>query len=107
MAKVLIIEDDALTAQEIQDALVDDGHQVELATDGRAGLLRAVGADFDVIVLDRMMPGLDGLAVLSTLRTAGITTPVLILSALSAVDERVRGLRAGGAAGRPGARSVR
>jgi DNA-binding response OmpR family regulator len=97
MAKVLIIEDDALTAQEIQDALVDDGHTVELASDGRAGLLRAVGADFDVIVLDRMMPGgLDGLAVLSTLRTAGITTPVLILSALSAVDERVRGLRAGG-----------
>ena len=97
MAKVLIIEDDALTAQEIQDALVDDGHQVELAADGRSGLLRAVGESFDVIVLDRMMPGgLDGLAVLSTLRTAGIATPVLILSALSAVDERVRGLRAGG-----------
>lgn len=96
MAKVLIIEDDALTAQEIQEALRDDGHQVELAPDGRSGLLRAVGEEFDVIVLDRMMPGLDGLAVLSTLRTAGIATPVLILSALSAVDERVRGLRAGG-----------
>jgi two-component system OmpR family response regulator len=97
MARVLIIEDDVLTAQEIQEALADDGHQVELAADGRSGLLRAVGEDFDVIVLDRMMPGgLDGLAVLSTLRTAGIATPVLILSALSAVDERVRGLRAGG-----------
>jgi DNA-binding response OmpR family regulator len=96
MAKVLIIEDDALTAQEIQEALRDDGHQVDLAPDGRSGLLRAVGEQFDVIVLDRMMPGLDGLAVLSTLRTAGIATPVLILSALSAVDERVRGLRAGG-----------
>src|SRR4051812_2264308 len=97
MARVLIIEDDALTAQEIQEALRDDGHQVELAPDGRSGLLRAVGEEFDVIVLDRMMPGgLGGLAVLATLRTAGIATPVLILSALSAVDERVRGLRAGG-----------
>ncbi len=97
MARVLVIEDDAQTAQELQAALSDHGHQVELADNGRAGLLRAVGDNFDVIVLDRMMPGgLDGLAVLSTLRTAGIGTPVLILSALSAVDERVRGLRAGG-----------
>lgn len=97
MAKVLVIEDDAQTANELQAALADDGHQVELADNGRAGLLRAASESYDVIVLDRMMPGgLDGLAVLSTLRTAGITTPVLILSALSAVDERVRGLRAGG-----------
>ena len=97
MAKVLVIEDDEQTAQELQAALSDDGHQVELADNGRQGLLRAAGDSFDVIVLDRMMPGgLDGLAVLSTLRTAGVATPVLILSALSAVDERVRGLRAGG-----------
>ncbi len=97
MARVLVIEDDTQTAQELHAALTDDGHQVELADNGRAGLLRAAGEHYDVIVLDRMMPGgLDGLAVLSTLRTAGVTTPVLILSALSAVDERVRGLRAGG-----------
>ncbi|MRW89899.1 response regulator [Duganella sp. FT80W] len=97
MAKVLVIEDDTQTAQELHAALSDDGHQVELADNGRAGLLRAAADNYDVIVLDRMMPGgLDGLAVLSTLRTAGVTTPVLILSALSAVDERVRGLRAGG-----------
>jgi DNA-binding response OmpR family regulator len=97
MAKVLVIEDDAQTAQELQAALSDYGHQVELADNGRQGLLRAAGETYDVIVLDRMMPGgLDGLAVLSTLRIAGVATPVLILSALSAVDERVRGLRAGG-----------
>ncbi|NBV18636.1 response regulator transcription factor [Janthinobacterium sp.] len=97
MARVLVIEDDAQTASEIDAALSDYGHQVDLAGNGRDGLLKAVTGSYDVIVLDRMMPGgLDGLAVLSTLRTAGTTTPVLILSALSAVDERVRGLRAGG-----------
>ena len=97
MAHVLVIEDDLQTAQEIDAALADVGHQVDLAHNGRDGLLKAVAEHYDVIVLDRMMPGgLDGLAVLSTLRATGATTPVLILSALSAVDERVRGLRAGG-----------
>ena len=97
MAHVLVIEDDQQTAQEVDAALSDDGHQVDLAHNGRDGLLKAVAGNYDVIVLDRMMPGgLDGLAVLSTLRATGATTPVLILSALSAVDERVRGLRAGG-----------
>ncbi|HEV7814801.1 MAG TPA: response regulator transcription factor [Janthinobacterium sp.] len=97
MASILVIEDDLQTGREIQAALADCGHQAQLADNGRDGLLKAVAGDFAVIVLDRMMPGgLDGLAVLSTLRTAAITTPVLILSALSAVDERVRGLRAGG-----------
>ena len=97
MASILVIEDDVETAKEIQAALADCGHRAQLAHNGRDGLLRAVGGDFDVIVLDRMMPGgLDGLGVLSTLRGATVLTPVLILSALSAVDERVRGLRAGG-----------
>lgn len=97
MARVLVIEDDAAMAQEIDAALVDYGHQVQLVDNGRDGLIAAVTGSHEVIVLDRMMPGgVDGLGVLATLRTAGITTPVLILSALSAVDERVRGLRAGG-----------
>ena len=97
MARVLVIEDDVQTAAEIAAALGDHGFQVESAHDGRAGLLKAVADRYDAIVLDRMLPGdLDGLAVLATLRTVGVESPVLILSALSAVDERVRGLRAGG-----------
>jgi DNA-binding response OmpR family regulator len=97
MARVLVIEDDRQTAQEIQAALIDNGHLVEHVDNGRDGLLKAAAGDYNVIVLDRMLPGgLEGLAVLSTLRAADVNTPVLILSALSAVDERVRGLRAGG-----------
>jgi len=97
MARVLIVEDDRKTADEIITALSDHGLDVEWAGTGRDGLLKATIGPFDAIVLDRMLPGdLDGLAVLSTLRTAGIETPVLILSALSAVNDRVRGLRAGG-----------
>jgi DNA-binding response OmpR family regulator len=97
MGKVLVIEDDRRTAAEITAALGDHGYDVDVAHAGREGLLRAAADRYDAIVLDRMLPGeLDGLAVLATLRTIGIGTPVLILSALSAVDERVRGLRAGG-----------
>jgi two-component system OmpR family response regulator len=96
MTRALIIEDDAGTAAAIATALQDEGHASERAADGKAGLLRAVAGDFDVIVLDRMLPGLDGLGMLTALRAAGVQTPVLILSALSGLDERVRGLRAGG-----------
>jgi DNA-binding response OmpR family regulator len=97
MEKVLVIEDDRRTAAEVTAALGDHGFDVEVAHAGREGLLKAAADKYDAIVLDRMLPGdLDGLAVLATLRTIGIVTPVLILSALSAVDERVRGLRAGG-----------
>jgi DNA-binding response OmpR family regulator len=97
MTRVLVVEDDPRTADEIKAALGDHGFDVDNAANGRDGLLKAVTESYDAIVLDRMLPdGLDGLGVLSTLRTAGVETPVLILSALSAVDERVRGLRAGG-----------
>lgn len=97
MTRVLIVEDDSVTAAEIVAALDDHGFAVECADSGRAGLLKAAAEPYDAIVLDRMLPGgLDGLAVLSTLRGAGIDVPVLILSALSGVDERVRGLKAGG-----------
>jgi two-component system, OmpR family, response regulator len=97
MSKVLVIEDDQKTAAEIAAALGDHGFDVACAYNGRDGLLKATAEKFDALVLDRMLPGdLDGLGVLSTLRAVGVETPVLILSALSGVDERVRGLRAGG-----------
>ena len=97
MSKVLVIEDDRRTAAEIAAALADHGFDIDTAYTGREGLLKAAADEYEAIVLDRMLPGdLDGLGVLATLRTIGIETPVLILSALSAVDERVRGLRAGG-----------
>ncbi len=97
MTRVLIVEDDPPTANEIKAALADHGFAVDHAANGREGLLKAAAEAFDAIVLDRMLPGgLDGLGVLATLRAAGIDAPVLILSALSGVDERVRGLRAGG-----------
>lgn len=97
MTHVLVIEDDIATASEIEAALLDHGFAVTCVHNGREGLLHAFSDGFDLIVLDRMLPGtLDGLGVLTALRAASITTPVLILSALSALDERVRGLRTGG-----------
>jgi two-component system OmpR family response regulator len=97
MTRVLVVEDDPRTAEELRAALGDHGFIVDCAGTGREGLLKAAAEPYDAIVLDRMLPGgLDGLGVLATLRAAGIESPVLILSALSGVDERVRGLRAGG-----------
>lgn len=97
MTRVLVIEDDSQTASEIEAALSDHGFEVDCAATGREGLLKATTEAFDAIVLDRMLPGhLDGLGVITTLRAAEVNAPVLILSALSGVDERVRGLRAGG-----------
>ena len=97
MTRVLVVEDDLQTAEEITAALADHGFAVDCAGNGREGLLKAAAESYDAIVLDRMLPGgLDGLGMLATLRAAGVESPVLILSALSGVDERVRGLRAGG-----------
>jgi DNA-binding response OmpR family regulator len=97
MTRVLVVEDDPQTAEELKAALGDHGFVVEQAATGREGLLKAAAETYDAIVLDRMLPGgIDGLGVLSTLRAADVQAPVLILSALSGVDERVRGLRAGG-----------
>ena len=97
MTHVLVVEDDPTTAREIEAALHDHGYTVTLAGDGRQGIVQALSNPFDLIVLDRMLPGsTDGLGVLTALRSAGVATPVLILSALGALDERVRGLRAGG-----------
>lgn len=93
---VLLIEDDARVAAFVAKALREEGHLVDHRDDGRAGLLQASSEQYDVIVLDRMLPQVDGLKILQTLRATGDRTPVLILSALGDTDERVKGLRAGG-----------
>jgi two-component system OmpR family response regulator len=96
MPRVLTIEDDAVTAREIVAELQNRGNDVDWVDNGRDGLARAVDGRYDAITLDRMLPELDGLALVGALRKAGVQTPVLMISALSDVDERVRGLRAGG-----------
>jgi two-component system OmpR family response regulator len=96
MPKILAIEDDPTTGREIVTELEQHGFEVEWVADGRDGLIRAVSGDFDAITLDRMLPRLDGLAIVTVMRSTGVDTPVLMVSALSDVDERVRGLRAGG-----------
>ncbi len=96
MNRVLTIEDDAVTAQEIVAELSSHGLNVDWVANGREGLAKAIGGNYDVITLDRMLPELDGLTIVTTLRSIGVATPILMISALSDVDERVRGLRAGG-----------
>ena len=93
--RILLVEDDNQTSAFIAKGLREAGHAVDHAADGKQGLFLASTEPFDVIVLDRMLPGLDGLAVLRTLRGAGNRTPVLVLTALGDVDHRVEGLRAG------------
>jgi two-component system OmpR family response regulator len=93
---VLIIEDDRDAAGYMAKGLKESGHNVDVVHNGREGLLLAAGADYDVLVVDRMLPELDGLGVVKTLRATGNQTPVLFVSALGDVDERVKGLRSGG-----------
>ncbi len=94
--KILVVEDDPTTGTYVADGLRQEGHSADLITDGRDGLVAAQTRDYDVLVLDRMLPGLDGLGVVQTLRAAGNTTPVLFLTALGLVDDRIEGLNAGG-----------
>jgi two-component system OmpR family response regulator len=94
--KLLIVEDDAEGAAYLKKALCEAGHTVDHAPAGREGLLLAAGEAYDVIVLDRMLPQLDGLAILRTIRASGVKTPVLLLTALGGIDDRVQGLEAGG-----------
>ncbi|WP_147081129.1 response regulator transcription factor [Methylobacterium haplocladii] len=96
MGRLLLIEDDAETAEDVLGDLRGRGHQVDWAATGPEGREAALAGGWHVIVLDRMLPGCDGLAVLRALRQGGDRTPALLLSALSDVDERIRGLRAGG-----------
>ncbi|MEZ5541398.1 MAG: response regulator transcription factor [Pseudomonadota bacterium] len=94
--RALLIEDDDQLAGYLQKALNEVGMVVDRSADGRDGLFLAAGEPYDVLIVDRMLPSLDGLSILRTLRASGNHTPVLILSAMGEVDDRVQGLRAGG-----------
>lgn len=94
--RVLIIEDDRDAGDYLVKALREMGHVAELATDGEEGYTLALDGDYEVLIIDRMLPKRDGLSVIGGLRAKGVETPVLILSALGQVDDRVKGLRAGG-----------
>ena len=94
--RILLIEDDAEAAAYIAKGLRETGHVVDHSANGKDGLFLAAGESYDVMIIDRMLPGLDGLSIIQTIRAAGNTTPVLVLSALGKVDDRVKGLRAGG-----------
>jgi len=94
--RVLVIEDDAEAAAYIARGLKEQGHLVENATDGETGLARAREDRFDALIVDRMLPYIDGLTIVATIRDEGVRTPVLFLSALGEVDDRVKGLKAGG-----------
>lgn len=96
MPRALVIEDDEVTARDIVAELGAHGLNAEWVANGREGLARALEHGYDIITLDRMLPGMDGIDVVSELRKRAVETPVLMISALSDVDERVRGLRAGG-----------
>ena len=96
IVRILIVEDDAETAGFIAKGLGEQGHCIDVAGDGKIGLLQAATEDYDVAIIDRMLPELDGLAVVETLRRTGKDTPVLFLSAKGRVTDRVAGLKAGG-----------
>lgn len=93
---ILLIEDDTEAARVLVNGLRESGYAVDHAADGREGLSRALAGRFDLIVTDRMLPHIDGLAIIQQLRRARLATPVLVLSALGTVDDRIRGLKAGG-----------
>src|SRR5262245_26322700 len=93
--RLLVIEDDPQTAQYLVKGLRQQGHAVDLAANGRDGMFLAAGENYDVMIIDRMLPGLDGLAVVKTVRGAGVKTPILLLTTLGGVDDRVEGLEAG------------
>lgn len=94
--RILVIEDDRTTGDYIVNGLREEGHVVDLSRNGREGLLTAQTSDFDVLVVDRMLPDLDGLSLVRTLRAAKNLTPALFLTALGGVDDRIEGLNAGG-----------
>lgn len=93
--KILVVEDDKDTAAYLSRGLAEEGHSVDHVADGREGLFRATDQAFDLIILDRMLPGMDGIALLRAIRAAGLSTPVLVLSALASVGDRIEGLDAG------------
>jgi two-component system OmpR family response regulator len=94
--KILVIEDDPTTAEYVAKGLMESGYTVDRAADGKSGLFHAADGGYDLLVVDRMLPGMDGLAVIRALRASGVHTPALFLTALGGIDDRVSGLEAGG-----------
>jgi two-component system, OmpR family, response regulator len=94
--RILVVEDEPETAGQVVDSLAGSGYQVDLAVNGSEALTRGRSADYAVMAIDRLLPDIDGLRVIRQLRDDGISTPALIISALGEIDDRVRGLRAGG-----------
>jgi two-component system OmpR family response regulator len=93
--KILVIEDDRETATYLAQGLRQEGHVVDLALSGREGLLLAASEPYDVMIIDRMLPGINGLGIVKTVRGAGVKTRILMLTALGGIDDRVEGLEAG------------
>jgi two-component system, OmpR family, response regulator len=94
--RILVVEDDPETAGQLVESLTTSGYEVDLAASGNEALSRGASCDYAVITIDRMLPDIDGITVMRQLRDDGVAAPVLIVSALGEVDDRVRGLRAGG-----------
>jgi two-component system, OmpR family, response regulator len=94
--RILVIEDDPETGEQLVESLATSGYEVDLAFNGDDGFDRGRTGDYVVMTIDRMLPGLDGISIIRRLREGGIATPALIISALGEIDDRVRGLRAGG-----------
>jgi two-component system OmpR family response regulator len=93
--RILIVEDDPDTAAYVSHGLTEEGHVAEIVSDGRDGLSQAMGEEYEILVVDRMLPGLDGLSLVQALRAAGRRLPVIFLTSLGGVDDRVDGLNAG------------
>jgi two-component system, OmpR family, response regulator len=93
--KILLVEDDAKTAGYVKHGLEEHGHTVDTAANGKDGLFLAAGESYDVMIVDRMLPGLDGLRIVKAARAAGVATPVLFLTTMGGIDDRVEGLEAG------------
>jgi two-component system OmpR family response regulator len=93
--KILVIEDDTATSDHLRQGLANNGHATDFAADGKTGLAMARSGNFDVMVVDRMLPELDGLSIVKALREAGNQTPILLLTTMSGLDDRVEGLEAG------------
>jgi two-component system, OmpR family, response regulator len=94
--RILVVEDDAETAAYVSNGLVEEGHTAETVADGRDGLTQAMDEVYDILVVDRMLPGLDGLSLVRALRAVGHKVPVIFLTSLGGVDDRVDGLNVGG-----------
>lgn len=94
--RILIIEDDSETAAYVSKGLGENGYVVDVASNGKEGLVRAIGEDYDLTIVDRMLPEVDGLTIVETLRKAEKDIPIIFLSALGGVNDRVKGLRSGG-----------